>query len=76
MSVAAQRWSAAKRPRRDPAGRGQTTARLAAIAELKELRAAHRAAKERWIAGDRDVVFPGGTYWMRVHHGARVASFD
>lgn len=58
------------------AGRGQTAARLAAIAELKEFRAAHRAAKERWIAGNRDVVFPPGTYWMRVHHGARVASFD
>ena len=58
------------------AGRGQKAARLAAIAELKEFRAAHRAAKERWIAGDRDVVFPAGTYWMRVHHGARVASFD
>ncbi|MCZ7681754.1 MAG: hypothetical protein M5U28_24355 [Sandaracinaceae bacterium] len=57
------------------AGRGQTEARLAAIAELLQLRADHRAAKARWRAGDRDVVFPAGTYWMRVHHDAAVAPF-
>src|SRR5690606_9953222 len=49
------------------AGRGQTDARLAAIRELKEFRAAYRAALARWVAGDRAVVFPAGTYWMRVH---------
>ena len=58
------------------AGRGQTEARIAAIAELLQFRADHRAAKARWIAGERDVVFPAGTYWMRVHHRAAVAPFD
>ena len=43
---------------------------------VPEVAPRHRAAKERWIAGDRDVVFPAGTHRMRVHHGARVASFD
>ena len=57
------------------AGRGQKEARLAAIAELRAFRAAHREAKRRWVEGDRDVVFPAGTYWMRVHHGAEVAAF-
>ncbi len=57
------------------AGRGQTEARLAAIAELLQFRADHRAAKARWMAGERAVVFPAGTYWMRVHHGAAVEPF-
>jgi REP element-mobilizing transposase RayT len=57
------------------AGRGQTEARLAAIARLLEFRQKHREAKARWVAGDRNVVFPAGTYWMRVHHGAVVAPF-
>lgn len=58
------------------AGRGQTEARLAAIEELQAFRAAHAAAKERWCRGERDVVFPAGTYWMRLHHGAEVARFE
>jgi hypothetical protein len=41
-----------------------------------QFRADHREAKVRWIAGERDVVFPAGTYWMRVHHAARVAPFS
>ena len=58
------------------AGRGNCEERIAAIRELQAFRIAHREAKARWMAGDRDVVFPAGTYWMRIHHGARVASFD
>ena len=58
------------------AGRGQKDARLAAIARLLEFRQKHREAKARWVAGDRAVIFPAGTYWMRVHHGAAVAPFD
>ena len=57
------------------AGRGQKEARLAAIAELKAFRADHREAKRQWMDGDRDTLFPAGTYWMRVHHGANVAPF-
>jgi putative transposase len=31
------------------------------------------AALAHWVAGDRRrAVFPPGTWWMRVHHGARV----
>jgi putative transposase len=32
----------------------------------------YRVAKARWCAGDWGVVFPYGTWWMRVHHGAEV----
>jgi hypothetical protein len=28
-------------------------------------------ALSRWQAGDRDAIFPFGTWWMRVHHGVR-----
>ncbi|MEQ9080763.1 MAG: transposase, partial [Sandaracinaceae bacterium] len=57
------------------AGPGQTEARIAAIEQLVEFREKHREAKRRWCAGDRDVVFPAGTYWMVKHHGARVEPF-
>lgn len=57
------------------AGRGETEARLGAIERLQEFRAEHREAKRRWCAGEREVVFPAGTYWMRVHHGVQVAPF-
>ena len=51
------------------------TARIETIRRLKAFRAVHREAKARRIAGDRAVVFPAGTYWMRVHHRANVAGF-
>jgi len=35
-------------------------------------RVAHRSALRAWKAGDRRAVFPFGTWWMRVHHGAGV----
>ena len=54
------------------AGRGQVEARIAAIARLVDFRRRYREAKQRWCAGDRTVVFPLGTYWMRVHHGVAV----
>ena len=54
------------------AGRGRTEERVAAIERIKTFRADHREAKRRWCAGERDVVFPAGTYWMRVHHGVAV----
>ena len=54
------------------AGRGQTEARIAALQALVDFRCRHREAKRRWWAGDRGAVFPPGTYWMRVHHGAVV----
>jgi hypothetical protein len=33
----------------------------------------YRQALPRWCAGDRDVVFPAGTYKMRILHGVRCA---
>jgi len=41
--------------------------RVAALARLKEFVEEYRRKRERWIAGERDVEFPPGTYWLRVH---------
>ena len=49
--------------------------RIAEIRRLKTFRAEHAECKARWCAGDRDVVFPAGTYWMKKHHGARTEPF-
>jgi putative transposase len=37
---------------------------------LQEFEVAYRAALKKWRDGDRQVLFPLGTWWMRVHHGA------
>ncbi len=41
------------------------------LAELVAFRIAHRQAWERWRHGDREVLFPVGSYWMRVVYGVR-----
>ena len=46
----------------------------AAVAALREFRAAYVAAMERWRAGVRDAVFPAGTWWMARVHSAVVAT--
>ena len=46
-----------------------------AVHETRRFRAEYRSALEQWRAGDRDVVFPAGTWKMRVLHGARCAPF-
>lgn len=48
------------------------TVRKAAVEALRVFRAAYRVAREQWRAGVRAVVFPVGTWWMRVFHGACV----
>ncbi|XXX74498.1 transposase [Sorangium sp. So ce134] len=53
-------------------GREQGDAWRTAGAALRAFRASYRAALERWRAGVRSVVFPAGTWWMRVFHGAIV----
>ncbi len=53
-------------------GRGHAEARRCAIAAIHAFRAAYRDAIERWRTGLRTVVFPSGTWWMRVFHGAVV----
>ena len=50
-----------------------TDLRIRLLAELKAWREAYRVALEAWRAGDHQIVFPPGTYAMRVVHGARVA---
>jgi REP element-mobilizing transposase RayT len=43
------------------------------LAVLKGFRAAYRDARELWIAGQRDVVFPAGTYLLRCAFRVGVA---
>ncbi len=50
---------------------GDTEAAAAAIRRIRAFNAAYDEALARWTAGDRDACFPHGTWWMRVHHGAR-----
>jgi hypothetical protein len=47
--------------------------RIEAIQRDKAFVAAHALCRERWLAGDRDVLWPLGTYQMRVMHGAACA---
>jgi hypothetical protein len=49
---------------------GDGRARLEAIRRLKAFLVAYREAWESWVAGARGVLFPFGTYGMRVTHGA------
>ena len=44
-----------------------------AKAALRTWRLAYRDALERWKR-DKATVFPLGSYWVVVHHGALVAS--
>jgi REP element-mobilizing transposase RayT len=53
-------------------GRGQREARKLAIAAIKTFRRAYRAALELWRNGNRSAIFPRGTWWMAVFHGAPV----
>ena len=70
-AVLAQKWSgrpATREPRRqlDPrvAARSKWS-RIEALMRNREFRAAYADAREAFIAGVRDVVFPAGTYWLR-----------
>jgi putative transposase len=39
---------------------------------LRDFPARYRGALEGWRAGMRDVLFPFGTWWMKVFHAATV----
>ena len=54
-------------------GPGNVAERIEAALRVIEFRAAYRRAWTRYKAGERDVVFPYGTYLMRVRHGVKVA---
>ena len=47
--------------------------RVEAIQALAEFLKGHAMALKEWVAGNRSVVFPFGTYWMGVFHRARCA---
>ncbi|MFT3764431.1 MAG: transposase [Minicystis sp.] len=55
-------------------GRGNGEAWRRTLTAIRAFRAAYRAALEQWRAGVRDVLFPEGTWWMRVHHAVCVRS--
>jgi len=50
---------------------GDAEVAAAAVRRIRAFNAAYDGALARWTAGDRDVIFPHGTWWMRVHHGVR-----
>jgi hypothetical protein len=54
------------------AASGDREAARAASERYRRFNAEYDEALARWTAGDRKAVFPYGTWWMRVHHGARV----
>ncbi|APR85350.1 Transposase [Minicystis rosea] len=54
-------------------GAGQGDTWRAAARAVRAFRASYRVAVERWRAGMRAVVFPVGTWWMQVFHGASIA---
>jgi REP element-mobilizing transposase RayT len=48
-------------------------ARSAMLAAQRAFRGAYRAALSEWRSGMRAIVFPFGTWWMRVHHATHCA---
>lgn len=55
------------------ASAGDEEALRAAMARDAEFVERYLAARERWLAGDRDVLWPAGTYAMRRRHRVRCA---
>lgn len=49
-------------------------ARIEALRWYRRFEAGYRSALKAWKSGDREAVFPAGTWWMRVHHGSRVSA--
>jgi hypothetical protein len=47
--------------------------RVEALLELTEFQRAYREALDARRAGAVDVVFPAGTYLLRIQHGVRCA---
>jgi REP element-mobilizing transposase RayT len=48
--------------------------RIESLIQLREFVCAHRDALDAWRGGARDVIFPPGTWLMRVLHGVRCAA--
>jgi len=51
---------------------GSKDLRCRVVDALRAFRTLYRAALEQWRKKARDVVFPAGTWWMRVFHKASV----
>jgi REP element-mobilizing transposase RayT len=49
--------------------------RIEALGRLVEFPHSYRSAWAAWCAGEAEVTFPCGTYWMRVAHGVSCAGF-
>jgi REP element-mobilizing transposase RayT len=58
-----------RRPRFAARGRAR---RSSVVDRLRAFHASYARALQAWRAGDRGVVFPAGTYLMRVRHGVLV----
>ena len=54
-------------------GRGQRQAFFEAVKRLRHFRQAYHHAREVWLQGLRDVIFPHGTWAMQWLHHATVA---
>jgi len=54
-------------------GPGRVTERIEAAKEVVAFRESYRACWRRYRAGERDIVWPYGTYLMRARHGMSVA---
>ena len=64
-----------KRQRLDPTfAAGDEQARIGAAERKRAFELAYREALEAWRSGDRDVVFPPGTWAMVRYHGCRCES--
>jgi REP element-mobilizing transposase RayT len=57
-------------------GRGQRHAFFQVVKMVRAFRKTYRDAFSEWRSGARDVVFPAGTWLMRVLHDVRVAPHD
>ena len=53
-------------------GRGNESAWRRAAAAVRAFRTTYANALDQWCEGMRAALFPAGTWWMRVFHGAQV----
>jgi putative transposase len=51
-------------------------ARIEALRRNKEFQVLYREARTRWLAGEDEVVFPAGTYWLRKFAAVQVQVTD
>lgn len=57
-------------------GRGNADALRKEKQALRDFRSAYKKALDEWRSGNRAVVFPAGTYAMRVLHNVNIATFN